>query len=97
MRTITLQEADVHAQVGPTLTSEVQLEGCPEKVLLNTGSPSTIVFLLEALARQKKKGNSAGIASKSGAEVGTTNPTIVQLRWAKAKHPVPDSCGYNSW
>ena len=54
MHTITLQKADVDAQLGPTLTSEVQFEGCPVNALLDTGSPSTIVsleFFLEALAR----------------------------------------------
>ena len=57
MHTITLQESDVGTQLGPTLTSEVQFEGCPVKALLDTGSPSTIVvldFLLETLAKQKK-------------------------------------------
>ena len=57
MHTITLQESDVAAQLGPTLTSEIQFEGCPVKALLDTGSPSTIVsleFLLEMLAKQKK-------------------------------------------
>ena len=57
MHTITLQEADVDTQLGPTLTSEVQFEGCPVNALLDTGSPSTIIsleFLLDALAKQKK-------------------------------------------
>ena len=57
MHTITLQESDVGAQLGPTITSEVQFEGCPMKVLLDTGSPSTIVsleLLLETLAKQKE-------------------------------------------
>ena len=57
MHTITLQESDVAAQLGPTLTSEIQFEGCLVKALLDTGSPSTIVsleFLLEMLAKQKK-------------------------------------------
>ena len=31
MHTITLQESDVDAQLGPTLTSEMQFEGCPVK------------------------------------------------------------------
>ena len=56
MHTITLQEADVNAQLGPTLTSEVQFEGSLVNALLDTGSPSTIIsleFLLEALAKQK--------------------------------------------
>ena len=57
MHTITSQEDKSGVELGPTLTSKVQLEGCPVDALLDTGSPASIVsleFLLEALAKQKK-------------------------------------------
>ena len=50
------------AQLGPTPTANVELEGSVTKALLDTGSPVTIVslqFLLEALARQRPKSQSA--------------------------------------
>ena len=53
MHTITSQQ---DAQLGPTPTTEVQVEGCPITNLLDTGSPATIVsldFLLQTLAKQK--------------------------------------------
>ena len=55
MHTVTTSQSD--ARLGPTLTTEVKLEGIPVKALVDTGSPSTIVslkFLVEALAKQKK-------------------------------------------
>ena len=57
MHTITSQQEDCSAQLGPTLTAEIQIEGCPVTALLDTGSPVTIVlldFLLQTLAKQKK-------------------------------------------
>ena len=57
MHTITSQEEKGGVELGPTLMSEVQLEGCPVNALLDTGSPVSIVslkFLLEALAKQRK-------------------------------------------
>ena len=57
MHTITSQEEKGGLELGPTLTSKVQLEGCPVDALLDTGSPASIVsleFLLEALAKQRK-------------------------------------------
>ena len=46
------------AQLRPTPTAMVKLEGSETEALLDTGSPVTIVslqFLLEALAKQKRK------------------------------------------
>ena len=98
MHTITLQESEVAAQPGPTLTSEVQFEWCLVKVLLDTGSPSTIVsleFLLETLAKQKKPEETpqewwARVEQKM-------EPPTIQLWWAEAEHPVPDNCEHDSW
>ena len=47
--------------LGPSLTTEVKLEGVSVKALVDTGSPSTIVslkFLVDALAKQKKSDES---------------------------------------
>ena len=44
--------------LGPTQSAHLKFEGSPYKVLLDTGSPVTIVsmtFLLQALAKQKPK------------------------------------------
>ena len=49
------------AQLGPTLTADVELEGSSTQALLDTGLPVTIVslqFLLEAIARQRPKSQS---------------------------------------
>ena len=43
MHIITPSKDDVC--LGPTITTEVELEGSPVKVLVDTGSPSTIVSL----------------------------------------------------
>lgn len=43
-------------RLGPSLTAEVQIEGCPVSALLDTGSPATIAsleFLLDVWAKQK--------------------------------------------
>ena len=45
-------------KLGPTLTTEVEIEGVPVQALLDTGSPATIVSLnliLEVLASQRPK------------------------------------------
>ena len=57
MHTITTEKGDGSATVGPTLTSEVQLKGCPVRALLDTGLRTTIVSLelpLKTLAKQKR-------------------------------------------
>ena len=48
MYAVTTEKEDGGARLGPTLMSEVQLEGCPVKTLLDTGSPTT-TFSLEFL------------------------------------------------
>ena len=48
-------------KLGPTLTTEVEIEGVPVQALLDTGSPATIVslnLLLEVLASQRPKSQS---------------------------------------
>ena len=58
MHTITSQQNSGSPQLGPTLTAEIQIEGCPVTALLDTGSPATIVsleFLLRTLAKQKRE------------------------------------------
>ena len=57
MHTITPSKDDVC--LGPTLTTEVDVEGSPVKALVDTGSPSTLMsldFLLKVLAKQRKTG-----------------------------------------
>ena len=44
MHTIISQEKG-GVQLGPTLMSKMQLEGCPVNALLDTGSPASIVSL----------------------------------------------------
>ena len=58
MHGIVLENSGSNAQLGPTLTAKVNLEGSETKALLDKDSSVTIVllqFLLEALARQKRK------------------------------------------
>ena len=46
------------SQLGPTLMSEVQVEGVPVQALLDTGSPATIISLdliVQVLAERKPK------------------------------------------
>lgn len=53
--------SDGKQQLGPTIWTEVLLEGTPVKALVDTGSPATIVglkFALEILATQRHPGRS---------------------------------------
>ena len=55
MHTVTTSQSDTC--LGPTLTTEVKLEGVPVKAIVDTGSPTTTVllkFLIDTLAKQKK-------------------------------------------
>ena len=96
MHTNTLQESEVTAQLGLTLTSEVQFEGCLVKALMDTSSPSTIVsleFLLDTLAKQKK---ATPQEWRARVEQNIEPPTI-QLWWTEAEYLVPDNCENDSW
>ena len=58
MHGIVSENSESNAQLGPTPTAKVKLEGSETEALLDTGSPVTIVslqFLLEALAKRKRK------------------------------------------
>ena len=52
---------DVSRKLGPVLTSIVEVEGEPVEVLLDTGSPVTIIslkWLLQLLTKQRQKDQS---------------------------------------
>jgi hypothetical protein len=61
MHSNTSQEEKGRVELGPTLMSKVQLKGCAIDVLLDTGSPASIVsleFPLESLAKQREPNES---------------------------------------
>lgn len=62
MHTITPQQDGGSPQLGPTLTADIQMEGCPITALLDTGSPVMIVsldFMVQTLAKQKGENETA--------------------------------------
>ncbi len=61
MHSITSQEEKGRVELGPTLMSKVQLQGCAIDALLDTGSPASIISLegpLESLAKQREPNES---------------------------------------
>lgn len=59
MRGVTCEESHTETmQLGPTVYSDLEFEGCKVKALIDTGSPATIVsldYLLDALAKGRPR------------------------------------------
>ena len=82
-------------QLGPILTTLVEVEGVAIEALLDTGSPVTIIELESLLQIFSKttesKSNTHRVESRSGGSFGTYFSCVTELQWGQTPGGLTDS------